>query len=134
MEIKNDMNKKITNKDIANDFLTHLCYLKALSIASTFKLCKDCEEENIKQARSVLSLLENEKEIRGGIDFLHKTQAEIRGFIFTRMENWNFWTITIMFDSLSDILQRDILCKDCKKVFSKALYIFTENIKKGITL
>ncbi len=78
---------KFMNKDIANDFLTHLCYLKALSIASTFKLCKECEEENIKQARSVLSLLENEKEIRGGIDFLQKTQAEIMGFIFTRMEN-----------------------------------------------
>jgi hypothetical protein len=124
------MKINITSKDIAYDFLTHLCYLKALSLASTFKLCKECEEENIKQARSVLSPLENEKEIRDGIDSLQKIQAEIRGFIFTRMENWNFWTIAIMCDSLSDILQRDILCKDCKKVFSKALYVFTENIKK----
>ena len=121
-----------TSRDV--ETITHLCYVRMLSLISKFKLCESCVMEMLAQATYIKSEVEKESDEKVEVDV--GLLVGLLRFGALPMAKWEPEGIRLMKDAITDVIQQPYFCQSCKLLLDEALSNLqnsTENEnKKGI--
>ncbi len=105
-----------TSRDV--ETITHLCYVRMLSLISKFKLCESCVMEMLVQATYIISEVEKESDEKVEVD------VGLLRFGALPMAKWEPEGIRLMKDAITDVIQQPYFCQSCKDVLLSALQAF----------
>jgi hypothetical protein len=121
-----------TSRDV--ETITHLCYVRMLSLISKFKLCESCVMEMLAQATYIKSEVEKESDEKVEVDV--GLLVGLLRFGALPMAKWEPEGIRLMKDAITDVIQQPYFCQSCKLLLDEELSNLqnsTENEnKKGI--
>lgn len=106
-----------TSRDV--ETITHLCYVRMLSLISKFKLCESCVMEMLAQATYIKSEVEKESDEKVEVDV--GLLVGLLRFGALPMAKWEPEGIRLMKDAITDVIQQPYFCQSCKLLLAEEL-------------